>query len=157
LPQNPNADKRQQIYLKAMEAFIPGLEIIYGHFTVHVQKAPLASNNQQWVEILKVEEKGSDVNLAATLVNDSWKNLFDCAVIISNDGDLAEALRIVSQEQHKQITLLTPPRFKKRRSKALKKYASVSLTIKNTHLAESQLPDPIPGTNIHKPASWKST
>lgn len=115
-----------------MEAFIPGLEIIYGHFTVHVQKAPLASNNQQWVEILKVEEKGSDVNLAATLVNDSWKNLFDCAVIISNDGDLAEALRIVSQEQHKQITLLTPPRFKKRRSKALKKYASVSLTIKNT-------------------------
>lgn len=76
---------------------------------------------QQWVEVLKVEEKGSDVNLATTLVNDSWKDLFDCAVIISNDGDLAEALRIVSQERHKQIVLLTPPRFKKKRSKVLKK------------------------------------
>lgn len=91
------------------------------------------------------------------LVNDAWKDLFDCAVIISNDGELAEALRIVSQEQCKKIILLTPPRFKKKRSKALKKYASISLTIKNTHLAESQLPDPIPGTNIRKPASWNST
>ena len=34
-----------------------------------------------------MEEKGSDVNLAAYLLNDAWMNLFEAAVVVSNDTD----------------------------------------------------------------------
>jgi uncharacterized LabA/DUF88 family protein len=47
------------------------------------------------VEVWKNEEKGSDVNLALHLLNDAWQDAFDCAVVVSNDSDLAEALRMV--------------------------------------------------------------
>jgi len=49
------------------------------------------------VKIVKTEEKGSDVNLAVHLLNDAWLNLYDCAVVISNDSDLAESCRLVSR------------------------------------------------------------
>ena len=37
----------------------------------------------------KTEEKGSAVNLAVHLLNDGWLDAYDCAVVISNDSDLA--------------------------------------------------------------------
>jgi hypothetical protein len=40
------------------------------------------------VTVWKNEEKGSDVNLAVHLLDDSWRSGFDCAVIVSNDSDL---------------------------------------------------------------------
>lgn len=47
------------------------------------------------VDIIKTEEKGSDVNLAVHLLNDGWLDAYDCAVVVSNDSDLAEAMRLV--------------------------------------------------------------
>lgn len=44
--------------------------------------------------VWKNEEKGSDVNLAIHLLNDAWNNRFDVAVVVSNDSDLAEAMRL---------------------------------------------------------------
>ena len=49
------------------------------------------------IPIYKTEEKGSDVNLALHLLNDAWLNAFDCAVIVSNDSDLAPALKMVKE------------------------------------------------------------
>lgn len=42
------------------------------------------------VEVLKSEEKGSDVNLATYLLVDCYRSDCDVAVIVSNDSDLAE-------------------------------------------------------------------
>ena len=41
------------------------------------------------------EEKGSDVNLATYLVADGFRDLYDTAVVVSNDSDLAEPLKLV--------------------------------------------------------------
>ena len=71
------------------------LEIIYGSFQTHKKRLPLANPPAGGVgsaEILDTEEKGSDVNLAVHLVNDAWHGRFDCAVVVSNDSDLAEAM-----------------------------------------------------------------
>jgi len=65
---------------------------------------PIAGHH--YGKVLKTEEKGSDVNLAVHMVNDAWKNLYDCAVICSNDGDLSEAVRIVRRELHKTVLLV---------------------------------------------------
>lgn len=43
-------------------------------------------------EFHNMEEKGSDVNLAAHLVKDAWRGLFESAVVISNDTDLVSRL-----------------------------------------------------------------
>ena len=43
------------------------------------------------VKVWKNEEKGSDVNIAVHVLNDAWQNAHDCAVVVSNDSDLAEA------------------------------------------------------------------
>ncbi len=41
------------------------------------------------VQVAKVEEKGSDVNLASHLVRDALLNHFDEALVLSNDTDMA--------------------------------------------------------------------
>lgn len=61
-----------------------------------------------YMSVFITEEKGSDVNLAAHLLNDAHKNLYDVAVVISNDTDLAEPIRIIRHEMGKQIGIVCP-------------------------------------------------
>ncbi len=42
------------------------------------------------VQVAKVEEKGSDVNLASHLIGMPCMNRFDVALVLSNDTDLVE-------------------------------------------------------------------
>ncbi len=104
------------------------------------------------VEVIKTEEKGSDVNLAVHLLNDAWLGAYDCAVVVSNDGDVAEAMRLVREYHNKRLGLLTPGT--RLSSKQLRTNADFTRRIRQTALRRSQLPDPIPGTNIRKPRSW---
>lgn len=147
---------RQDIYLRALERHIPELAVHYGHFLSHVVKAPLANpsgDGGRLVEIVKTEEKGSDVNIAVHLLNDAWLDAYDCAVVVSNDSDLAESLRLVKQHHRKVIGLIFP-RYKGHPSRELMKYADFVKKIRPGVLASSQLPNPIPGTTLHKPESW---
>lgn len=151
---DPDQPIRQKTYLRAIQKHIPEFSIYYGHFLSHVVSAPLATPtpNQRFVDVIKTEEKGSDVNLAVHLLNDSWLDRFDCAVVVSNDSDLAESLRFVKEQHGKVIGLITPG--KGHPSKELMKYANFVKRIRKGILAKSQLPDTIPGTSIHKPKSW---
>ena len=156
---DPNQPIRQKTYLRALKTHIPEIEIIYGQFTTHTIISPLSHNLPEYkdrmfyVPVLKTEEKGSDVNLAVHLLNDAWQNKFDCAVVVSNDSDLAEALKFVSQQNHKLIGIINP-RPKKQPAKELMLYANFYKQIREGVLKASQLPDPIPGTTLHKPKSW---
>ncbi len=60
-----------------------------------------------WVD--KTEEKGSDVNLASHLLRDAYTGKFEVAVLITNDSDLAEPVRIVAQELNLPVGILNPP------------------------------------------------
>ena len=153
-PEDPRKTIRQLTYIRALEAYIPELEVYYGHFLSHVRKAPLArpTSNKKFVKIIKTEEKGSDVNLAVHLLNDAWLNRYDCAVVISNDSDLAEAIRLVKKHHKKMIGIVLPPRVKA--SKELLALADFVKRIRRGVLQISQLPEQIPGTNIHRPPEW---
>ena len=113
---------------------------------------PLASDRRM-VEVVKTEEKGSDVNLAVHLLNDSWLDRYDCAVVVSNDSDLAEAMRLVKQHHEKLIIGLVTP-GSHRPSRQLQRHADFARRVRENVLQDSQLPNPIPTTNIRKPASW---
>jgi len=158
-PDNPDAPTRQDHYLQALAAHIPEIEIIEGHYiqkpvTMRLVKK-LPGRRSWYVKVLKSEEKGSDVNLAVQLVNDAWHNRFDCAVVCSNDGDLADAVRIVKAERHKSVVVTVPGNSLLRpASVVLRRWASKTMHIPVAALARSQLPNRIPGTSIHKPAGW---
>lgn len=143
---------RQNTYLKALKMYIPEIEIIKGHFQTHEVYMPLARKPSKRIKVLKTEEKCTDVNLAVHMVNDGWNKLYDCAVVLSNDGDLLEAFRIVHDELNLHIGLITPD--KASTSKSLLKYTTFRKRIRRNLLSKSQLPNPIPGTTIFKPISW---
>jgi hypothetical protein len=63
---------------------------------------------QRYVRVIKTEEKGSDVNLATHLLHDAHMGRFDVAVVISNDSDLLEPIKIVRQELGKIVGILNP-------------------------------------------------
>jgi len=149
---DPNQPIRQKTYIRALEKHIPEVSVYYGHFLTHDVSMPMAGTNPpQFVNVLKTEEKGSDVNLAVHFLNDAWLDKFDCAVIVSNDSDLAEALRLVKKQTSKLIGVITPVAHP---SKELIQHADFIKRIRHGVLSVSQLPNTIPGTTLSKPASW---
>lgn len=153
--QNPSKPIKQQTFLRALKSFIPEIEIFYGHFLTHEVFAPLAEpiDNIRTVKIIKTEEKGSDVNIAVHILNDAWLNNYDCAIVVSNDSDLAESMKLVKEQHPNKILGLIMP-GKGHPSKELMKHADFVKRIRTGILELSQLPNPIPGTNIYKPKDW---
>ena len=154
MPSDQSKPQRQDIYLRALQRFRPEVDVYFGHFLRHRVRAPLARPlaGRHTVEVMRTEEKGSDVNLAVHLLNDSWLGSYDCGVVVSNDSDVAEAMRLVREQHNNRIGLVTPGA--RRPSQQLKKHADFVRRIRASGLRQSQLPDPIPGTNIRKPATW---
>ena len=58
-----------------------------------------------------MEEKGSDVNLAAHLLNDGWRGLFKSAVVVSNDTDLAVPVCMAAEELLRPVFVACPGRW----------------------------------------------
>jgi len=152
-PNDPEKPHRQKTYIRALETFIPNIGVYYGHFLSHRQTAPLAEEREglKFAKVIRTEEKGSDVNLAVHLLNDAWKGVYDCAVVVSNDSDLAEALKLVREEHRKRIGIISPRRPV---SHALRNCADFVRYIHRPTLRACQLPDPIPDTSIRKPHLW---
>lgn len=111
-PNDPDQPVRQQLYLRALKT-LPGLSVHYGHFLTHEVTMPLVAvpgRPQQYARVIKTEEKGSDVNLATHLLNDAHMGRFEVAVVISNDSDLLEPIKIVRQQLGKKVGILNPHR-----------------------------------------------
>jgi uncharacterized LabA/DUF88 family protein len=109
-PDDPLAQQQQQIYLRALET-VPGLSIHYGHYLSHVARMPLANpppRGGRTVEVVKTEEKGSDVNLAIFLLLDAFKRECDVAVVISNDSDLKLPIEVAQTELGLRIGVVNP-------------------------------------------------
>lgn len=163
---DPLAPARQATYLNAL-ATVPEIKVHEGSFMTSepwmALAAPLQTkpNNYVWtlpapatVKVMKSEEKGSDVNLGVHLVRDAFTNAFDVAVVITNDSDLVEPIRIATQEVGKRVGLLVPVKYP---TQSLMNVASFYLRLRPGHLAAAQFPSPIAlpdGTQITKPATW---
>lgn len=103
--------------------------------------------------VIRTEEKGSDVNLASHMVNDGHNSRYEAAVVISDDSDLAEPLRLVNQELRLVTGILTS---KHRPSRYLNQYATFCKRIREGVLQRSQFPDRLSDSKgtFHKPPSW---
>ena len=121
------------------------------------QFRPTASMPQPWpdvVKVLKVEEKGSDVNLACHLLLDAFQGNFDVAAVLSNDSDLVEPIRIVTQVLRKPVGLLSPV---SNPNPELSRASSFIRRLSLSDLAAAQFPSPLPRAgypDLIKPAVW---
>lgn len=109
-PHDLDQPVRQQLYLRALRT-LPGVSIHLGHFLSHAVTMPVAvapGQRQIYVRVVKTEEKGSDVNLATHLLHDAHMGRFDVGVVVSNDSDLLEPIRIVRGQLGKTIGILNP-------------------------------------------------
>ena len=152
-PHNPTAPVDQQIYIRALRT-IPNLSISYGHFLTHSVRMTLSAvtpTQQVWVD--KTEEKGSDVNLATHLVRDAFQKRFELAVLVTNDSDLAEPVRIVTQELALPVGILNPHQY---HNQVLKRLATFVKRIRQSALHASQFPVTLADATgaFHKPSSW---
>ena len=108
---------------------------------------------EKYVRVIKTEEKGSDVNPATHLLHDAHMNRYDIAVVVTNDSDLLEPIRIVRGELRKKIGILNPHPHP---SRALLPHADFIKQIRPGVLKVSQFPAFL--TDAHgtftKPTTW---
>ena len=124
-PDSPDRSIRQHIFWRAL-ATLPTLTRYNGNFVSRPKKKPLAPP-RRWDDpndpdlaflgqdgspksaiVYNLEEKGSDVNLATHLLADAFRRMCHVAVVISNDTDLVEPIRVVSKELLIPVGIVNP-------------------------------------------------
>jgi uncharacterized LabA/DUF88 family protein len=155
-PHDPDAPTRQQVYLRALKT-LPNLEIHLGQFLTHpvwMPEAASTSNPPRKVQVLKTEEKGSDVNLASHLLMDAFKKAFEVAVLITNDSDLYEPIRLVRSELGLRVGILNPNARASRM--LLPPIVNFMKTIRVGALSASQFPSQLldANGNFQRPKTW---
>lgn len=115
-------------------------------------RVPAPLSDALIVQVHSMEEKGSDVNLGAHLLNDAWKQMFDAAIVISNDTDLVTPIRMVAVERQKPVFVVCPGRWQM--APGLAQVATYKRHIHRSMLSTAQFPDTIPGTTVRKPVNW---
>jgi hypothetical protein len=154
-PGDPGQPTRQKTYLRALET-IPNLEIHFGHFLAHTVRMPLAHpviGQDPLIEVIKTEEKGSDVNLATHLIHDAHLDRFECAIVVSGDSDLLAPVRIVINELKKPVGVLNP---QQKPCRVLQSHCTFYRHIRQSALAKSQFSITLQDAfgTFSKPASW---
>lgn len=146
--------RHQQIYLSALGT-LPEIEIHYGRFLAKTKTRPLVAPPHNFVEVHDTEEKGSDVNLASHLLFDAWQGRMDTALVLSQDTDLLEPMRLLTQEIKMPIGLVwldsTTPGKNHRNVVSFIRHATPA------RLSAAQFPDRLMGKNGHvikKPEKW---
>jgi len=153
-PGDPDQPVRQQTYFRALRT-LPNVSIILGHFLSHERSLPRSpvTNPPEYVRVMKTEEKGSDVNLATYLLHDGFKDLYDIAVVVSNDSDLLAPIKVVRESLGKRVGILNP---RKHPSSVLKQNCDFLKQIRHGVIKVSQFPDTLTDTTgtFTKPAGW---
>jgi uncharacterized LabA/DUF88 family protein len=156
-PNDPRAPQRQAAYLRAL-ATLPTVSMHFGHFLTNATWLPLAKPppiGRRKASVIKTEEKGSDVNLASYALLDGFRSRYDTAVIVSNDSDLREPIRMIRYELGLRVGVINPhpPR---NRSRELSAEAHFFKQVRTGALKGSQFPATlVDGVGrFSKPQSW---
>lgn len=150
--------KRAIVYVDGFNLYLKTIE---GHFLsipawMHLVHPPPKGPSK--VEVIKTEEKGSDVNLATHLIVDAFDRAFDVAVVVLDDSDLSLPIEIVCKRFRREVVMLAPlaRRKRKKASRELIRASTSWKPIRDGPLSASQFPPTLSDTNgtIKKPQGW---
>lgn len=162
-PHNPQAPQRQQMYLRAL-ATLPNVIIHQeGYFSsnsVLLPQYPFAyvrkNKPPQAVQVRRMEEKRTDVDIATHLLVDCFEHDFDEAVVISNDSDLCLPILMVTKKYGKPVTVINPHRSSGMSGQLARAATTHLRTINSSVLRSCQLPNTLADAKgtITKPPDW---
>jgi uncharacterized LabA/DUF88 family protein len=145
---NPDKQKRQIIYLEAIET--TSVKIIYGHYQLN--KAECKRCGNIWPS---PSEKMTDVNIATNLIVDAYKDTYDTAILISGDSDLVPPIRVIHENfPKKRVCVAFPP---KRHNFSVTAVAKGNFMLGRKKLVDSQFPVQVKnkvGYILNKPKDW---
>lgn len=148
-PKNPDKHKRQATFLDAVES-LPQTRVFYGHYLPKQQQCYKCG--AVWYSH---EEKMTDVNVSVELMRDAFDDLFDVALLISADSDLAPPVEnVLARYPQKRIIMVSPPN---RQSKKLESVATTHFRLGRQILHNSQFPDSYTkpdGFVLQRPPQW---
>lgn len=143
--------KRHRTYIQAQRN--RGVAVEIGKFYRIKKQCRAVCKQTYWTH----EEKQTDVNIAIKLLELAVKDEYDTAVLVTGDSDMVPGVKAVKRlYPDKQIHVLIPPSS---RAKALIQACHAHRTIKKSHLADSQLPDPVRlsnGKDLTCPPAWQA-
>jgi uncharacterized LabA/DUF88 family protein len=151
------------VYFRALRSC--GTQIHLGHFEGRTKKGRLTTplpcrQNPPCIrpdeirEVIAREEKGSDVKLATHLLKDAFLSDFEQAIVISNDSDLASAIRVARVDAKRPVHVVSPATSIVRE---LRKAATSAQLLDKSLIPQCQFPDQITfpdGTMLTKPIGW---
>lgn len=160
-----NAQQAQHAYHRALQKKYPNhIKIIKGYYAFekgNMLRYKQPPDKSDRVEVWRLEEKQTDVNIALTAYRDATQNKAQQVVFVSNDTDLEPALRALKEDMGNAVTIgvIIPIRKDSRRPKnqSLSQYADWTRSyITDDELADSHLPDKVPTKKkpILKPEYW---
>ncbi len=160
---DPASPIRQQRYLRALKAHCGDrVQIIQGFIARTTPRLRLARPYPSSVHTVKVRvfqftEKQTDVNLVSDFISDACHGRCKQAVLCSNDRDLVGALAAV-QRDHSDVVvgLVAPVRERHQVTRDLSRLTKWCKVLRPEHLAQAQLPERIPGTQLTRPDEWRS-
>lgn len=162
---DPNSDsaKQQDAYHKALESQAK-LEKHEGKFKRTPKYGKLTGNKSLLLPLLRPflpnvlkfktrEEKKTDVALASHLVRDAFFKRFKVAVIVTNDIDFVEAIRVVTEELGLVVGILSPS--EKEIPDDLAEVVSFHKHIRKSHLENARFSKHIASINVSCPPEWE--
>lgn len=96
------------------------------------------------------------MNLASFLLLDGFRRNYELAIVLTNDSDLVEPVRMIRDELGLNVAVLNPQRDKKKTSWSLKNVSTFYLRVRESALAACQFPDELLDAQgpFHKPPEW---
>jgi hypothetical protein len=161
---DPRRVSRQQIYFRALATQSPLLTITLGKFRADARwmaKLPLEINPEsgfyQMVKVRKIEEKGSDVNLAIRMVADAFEKSCDISIVLTNDSDQSGPLAMLKNELLHDTGIIFPVPDNRSSKSLTKTNPSIQRFITEELLLNSQLPEKLKDSigTIVRPKEWR--
>ena len=157
--QDAQAPARQAAYLRAIAAN-PKVTVHLGQFLITRTWMPAhpleydSSGDVVKVQVRKTEEKGSDVNIASHMMFDAFRDDADAFVLLSNDSDLAETMRLLSIGMRRTTGIIFPT--KNPSNELLSTEPAIIRQVREGTLRFSQMPETVADLNgaVHRPAAW---
>lgn len=162
-PRNGNTTSvsNQNAYLRAL-ATLDSLVVVKSYFKVCQASMYAVNRPPDFVDVVKTEEKGTDVNIASHLLADGYRRRYEKAVVISGDSDLCTPIELVKNDLQKEVVVVVPgckrrANTRPRVNRGLQNAASrIVCGIDHSVLSNSQFPGIISDSHgvIHKPTRW---
>ena len=161
-PKNPSSKEHQEIYLRALQK-LGDVEIIEGYYQRQDAKMPFrfepCKSCRPYADVIRIEEKRSDVNLATAMMIDFHENNADSFVVVSGDADLIAPIDYIRKTGGRNVIVFNPHATI---SGDLRKHATFYKNIPRDLPERCQLPDIVSyGKDgerfVRRPDAWKQT